>query len=157
MGTLLDCRNRYYATVSRHLLIGTGVMIFCCLSVGCLPAVYPTCTFTKHLAPLPYLTLYFYFCKWGREELNLQCLPLGNWFTVSRNTANRCRFPRTAIRRLAIIIFVPCMALSCFVLTMIQQEYPSFLLLNEVLMLPFRGLDASAPQYNCPWYHTAKT
>ena len=49
-------------------------MIFCCLSVGCFPAVYPTCTFTKHLAPLPYLTLYFYFCKWGREELNLQRL-----------------------------------------------------------------------------------
>lgn len=34
-------------------------MIFCCLSVGCLPAVYLTCTFTKHLVPLPYLTLYF--------------------------------------------------------------------------------------------------
>ena len=34
------------------------------------------------------------FRAWGREELNLQCLPLGNWFTVSRNTANRCRFPR---------------------------------------------------------------
>lgn len=55
------------------------------------------------------------------------------------------------------MFFVPCMALSCFVLTMIQQEYPSLLLLNEVLMLPFRGLDASAPHYNCPWYHTAKT
>ena len=31
--------------------------------------------------------------KWGREELNLQCLPRGNGFTVRRNTANRCRFP----------------------------------------------------------------
>ena len=97
------------------------------------------------------------FRSWGREELNLQCLPLKNWFTVSRNTANRCRFPITAARRLAIMFFVPCIALSCFVLTMIQQEYPSLLLLNEVLMLPFRGLDASAPHYNCPWYHTAKT
>lgn len=50
--------------------------------------------------------------KCGREELNLQCLPLGNWFTVSRNTANRCRFPKTAIRRLAIMFIVPCVALG---------------------------------------------
>lgn len=55
------------------------------------------------------------FRAWGREELNLQCLPLGNWFTVSRNTANRCRFPKTALRRLAIIFFVPCVALSCVI------------------------------------------
>lgn len=52
------------------------------------------------------------FRAWVREELNLQCLPLGNWFTVSRNTANRCRFPKTALRRLAIIFFVPCVALG---------------------------------------------
>lgn len=141
-------------------------MIFCCLSVGCLPAVYLTCTFTKHLVPPPYLTLYFISAKWGRKELNLQRLPRGNGFTVRRNTANRCRFPEmrrhltpylcmrlryaysirsartigtegfepsirlsllfsvytpllpiklrpeTAIRRLAIIFFVPCVALS---------------------------------------------
>lgn len=86
-------------------------MIFCCLSVGCLPAVYLTCTFTKHLVPPPYLTLYFISAKWGRKELNLQCLPRGNGFTVRRNTANRCRFPITAIRRLAIIFIVPCSAL----------------------------------------------
>nr|DAX05967.1 MAG TPA: hypothetical protein [Bacteriophage sp.] len=54
------------------------------------------------------------------------------------------------------MFFVPCVALSCFVLTMIQQEYPS-LLLNEVSMLPFRGLNASAPQYNYPWHSTVKT
>lgn len=88
-----NCRNRYYAAVSQHLWTGTSVMIFCCLSVGCLPAIYLTCTFTKHLVPPPYLTLYFISAKWGRKELNLQCLPLGNWFTVSCNTANRCRFP----------------------------------------------------------------
>ena len=43
-----------------------------------------------------------YPTTWGREELNLQCLPLGNWFTVRRNTANRCRLPITATRRLTI-------------------------------------------------------
>lgn len=80
--------------VSLHLRIGTSVMIFCCLSVGYRPAVYLTCIFTQYLEPLPYLTLYFISAKWGREESNLYCLPLGNWFTVSRNTANRCRFPR---------------------------------------------------------------
>ena len=88
-----NCRNRYYAAVSQHLRIGTSVMIFCCLSVGCLPAVYLTCTFTKHLVPPPYLMLYFISAKWGRKELNLQCLPRGNGFTVRRNTTNRCRFP----------------------------------------------------------------
>ena len=88
-----NCRNRYYAAVSQHLRTGTSVMIFCCLSVGCLPAVYLTCTFTKHLVPPPYLTLYFISAKWGRKELNLQCLPRGNGFTVRCNTANRCRFP----------------------------------------------------------------
>lgn len=29
-------------------------------------------------------------------ELNHQCLPLGNRFTVCRNTTNRCRFPISA-------------------------------------------------------------
>lgn len=35
-----------------------------------------------------------YLTSWGREELNLQCLPHRNGFTVRRNTANRCRFPK---------------------------------------------------------------
>lgn len=53
-----------------------------------------------------------YPTTWGREELNLQCLPLGNAFTVRCNTTNRCRFPITATRRLAIMFFVPCVALG---------------------------------------------
>ena len=53
--------SRGYATVSRHLRIGTGVMIFCCLSAGLRPDVYPTCTSIRNLVPLPPLTRYFYF------------------------------------------------------------------------------------------------
>lgn len=53
--------SRGYATVSRHLWIGTSVMIFCCLSAGLRPDVYPTCTSIRNLVPLPPLTLYFYF------------------------------------------------------------------------------------------------
>lgn len=36
-------------------------MIFCCLSAGLRPDVYPTCTSIRNLVPLPPLTLYFYF------------------------------------------------------------------------------------------------
>lgn len=36
-------------------------MIFCCLSAGLRPDVYPTCTSMRNLVPLPPLTLYFYF------------------------------------------------------------------------------------------------
>lgn len=39
-----------------------------------------------------YLLIGSYPTAWGRAELNLQCLPHGNGFTVRRNTANRCRF-----------------------------------------------------------------
>lgn len=65
-----NCRNRYYASVSQHLRTGTSVMIFCCLSVGCLPAVYLTCTFTKHLVPPPYLTLCFISASWDDGTWN---------------------------------------------------------------------------------------
>ena len=44
-------------------------------------------------ASASYLLVGRYPTSWGREELNLQCLPRGNGFTVRRNTANRCRFP----------------------------------------------------------------
>ena len=33
--------------------------------------------------------------SWERVELNHHCLPLGNRFTVCRNTANRYRFPKS--------------------------------------------------------------
>lgn len=45
-------------------------------------------------ASASYLLVGSYPTTWGREELNLQCLPLGNGFTARRNTANRCRFPK---------------------------------------------------------------
>ena len=39
------------------------------------------------------LGVYWQHRQWGREESNLYCLPLGNRFTVCRNTTNRCRSP----------------------------------------------------------------
>ena len=45
-------------------------------------------------ASASYLLVGRYPTSWGREELNLHCLPHRNGFTVSCNTANRCRFPK---------------------------------------------------------------
>ena len=44
-------------------------MIFCCLSAGCLSAVYLTCTFTKHLVAATVSHALFYFCKIGKRGI----------------------------------------------------------------------------------------
>ena len=94
------------------------LFFYVCISVSCAPAfkAWPSSNTYSYFylcrASASYLLVGSYPTTWGREELNLQCLPLGNWFTVSCNTANRCRFPETATRRLAIIFIVPCVALS---------------------------------------------
>ena len=79
------------------------------VSPSCLPDLYiyeAPCAATVSYA----LFLFLQVGKRGIEPPSF--IPLGNWFTVSRNTANRCRFPKTALRRLAIIFFVPCVALG---------------------------------------------
>ena len=57
-------------------------MIFCCLSVGCCPAVYPTCIYTT-LEPLPYLTQYL------RCLFNFSAHSEPNTAGRSRSTLNR--------------------------------------------------------------------
>ena len=47
-------------------------------------------------ASASYLLVGRYPTTWRREELNLHCLPHGNWFTVSRRTTNICIFPGIA-------------------------------------------------------------
>ena len=68
------------------------------------PCAFPCSTsevehgvFYLRRASASHLLVRRYLTSWGREELNLQCLPHRNRFTVCRNTANRCRFPKTGI------------------------------------------------------------
>ena len=83
--------------------------------------------------------------KWERKESNLHCLPLGNRFTVCRNTANRYRSPIYRLSRQAL----PKVTWLSFTLWLRLSHFLCLLVLH--LLCRFTPVPQLSDMLTTPW------